>query len=205
MTNNHVLGYSMEAGNAVLEFDFFTREDGTTGPITSFRLKPEIFFITDARLDFSLVAVESTNADGFNISNHGWFPLIGPSGKAVVGERVSIIHHPNGEPQKVTVHDNKIVDIDINNDFLGYETDTMGGSSGSPVLNINWDLIALHHAAVGNSNEGIRISSIVKHLREVFDNESEIDLRPLYWGYDDLCILCNDDEGGRQSGGGYGQ
>ena len=49
--------------------------------------------------------------------------------------------------------------------FLLYRTDTMGGSSGSPVFNINWDLAALHHAAVGNANEGIRISSIVSHLR----------------------------------------
>ncbi len=175
MTNNHVLGDSIEAGNAMLELDFYRREDGTTGPVTRFRLQPVSFFITDARLDFTLVAVEATNTDGVNISDRGWFPLIGPSGKAVVGERVSIIHHPNGDPQMVTVHDNKIADVDFDNDFLLYETDTMGGSSGSPVFNINWDLVALHHAAVDKSNEGIRISSIVTRLREIFDYESEME------------------------------
>ncbi len=172
MTNNHVLGDSIEAGNANLEFDFYRREEGTTGPITSFRLQPVQFFVTDAPLDFTLVAVEATNADGVDVNDRGWFPLVGPSGKAVVGERVSIIHHPNGDPQMVTVHDNKIVGVDFNNDFLHYETDTMGGSSGSPVLNINWDLVALHHAAVDLKNEGIRISSIVTRLREIFENES---------------------------------
>ena len=172
MTNNHVLGDISEAGNARLEFDFYEREDGTTGPVIRFSLEPDLFFITDAPLDFTLVAVEATGADGANVSARGWFPLIGPSGKAVVGERVSIIQHPNGDPQKVTLHDNKVVDVDSENDFLNYETDTMGGSSGSPVLNINWDLVALHHAAVGNSNEGIRISSIVRRLREIFQDES---------------------------------
>lgn len=47
----------------------------------------------------------------------------------------------------------------------------MGGSSGSPVFNINWDLAALHHAAAGNANEGIRISSIVTHLRNLNSQE----------------------------------
>ena len=170
MTNNHVLGDADEASRAAIEFDFFTREDGTTGPVTRFRLQPGALFNTDIPLDFTLVAVEAINDDGAEVSERGWFPLVGPSGKAVVGERVSIIQHPNGEPQQVTVHDNKVVDI--NDAFLHYEADTMGGSSGSPVLNINWDLAALHHAAVGNKNEGVRISSIVTRLREIFSQES---------------------------------
>lgn len=169
MTNNHVLGDAIEAANAALEFDFFERDGGTIGPVIRFRLQPGALFVTDIPLDFSLVAVETTNAAGVVLSDRGWFPLVGPSGKAIVGERVSIIQHPNGDPQKVTLHDNKIVDF--SGDFLHYETDTMGGSSGSPVLNIDWDLAALHHAAVGNANEGIRISSIVAKLQEIFAQE----------------------------------
>lgn len=172
MTNNHVLGSRSEAGSATMEFDFFVREDGTNGPIIRFNLQPEAFFVTQVDLDFTLVAVEAVNSDGLQLSGRGWFPLAGPSGKAVVGERVSIIQHPNGDPQKVAVHDNKIVDVNFNDYFLHYETDTMGGSSGSPVLNIDWDLVALHHAAVGHSNEGIRISSIVSRLREILAQES---------------------------------
>ena len=170
MTNNHVLGDAIEAANATLEFDFFEREGGTTGPVIRFRLQPAALFVTDMPLDFSLVAVEATNAAGVELSDRGWFPLVGPSGKAIVGERVSIIQHPNGDPQKVTLHDNKIVDF--SGDFMHYETDTMGGSSGSPVLNIDWDVAALHHAAVGNANEGIRISSIVAKLQEIFAEEA---------------------------------
>lgn len=172
MTNNHVISDRNEASNATLEFDFFEREDNATGPVTRFKLQPQLLFVTDVRLDFSLIAVEPVNENGINVADRGWFPLIGPSGKAVVGERVSIIQHPNGDPQKITIHDNKLVDIDFKNDFLLYKTDTMGGSSGSPVLNINWDLVALHHAAIKDNNEGIRISSIVKRLQQIFSNES---------------------------------
>jgi len=170
MTNNHVLGDVAEAGGATVEFDFFEREDGTTGPVERYRLQPQKLFLTDGPLDFTVVAVEAVNESGAKVGDRGMFPLVGPSGKAVVGERVSVIQHPNGEPQKVTVHDNKVVDVD--GAFLYYETDTMGGSSGSPVLNINWDLAALHHAAVENKNEGIRISAIVAKLREMLSDES---------------------------------
>ena len=174
MTNNHVLGKRAEAENASLEFDFFEREDGTTEQVVRFSLQPSQFFVTDVGLDFTLVAVEAVNTDGHQVQDRGWFPLIGPSGKAIVGERVSIIQHPNGQPQKVAVHDNKIVDVNFDDNFIHYETDTMGGSSGAPVLNINWDLVALHHAAVGNNNEGVRISAIVTRLRELFAQEAKV-------------------------------
>ncbi|MEL7363857.1 MAG: serine protease, partial [Bacteroidota bacterium] len=170
MTNNHVLEDRQVARGATLEFDFYEREGGGTDPVERFRLLPEAFFATDEGLDFTLVAVEAVNADGARVQDRGWFPLLGTSGKAIIGERVSIIQHPNGEPQQVSVHDNKVVDVDA--DFLHYETDTMGGSSGSPVLNINWDLVALHRATVGDSNEGVRISSVVARLRELLELES---------------------------------
>jgi len=172
MTNNHVLGGAAEAGTATVEFDFFEREDGTTGPVSQFHLRPDELFVTDAPLDFTLVAVESTNPAGEDVSSRGWYSLVGPSGKAVVGERLSVIQHPNGDPQKVAVHDNKLAVVEPANDFLPYTTDTQGGSSGSPVLNIHWDLVALHHAATAGGNEGIRVSSIVRRLREIFREES---------------------------------
>ena len=52
---------------------------------------------------------------------------------------------------------------------LTYSTDTQPGSSGAPVLNDRWELVALHHSSrttdtiVGNV--GIRMSAIVSHVR----------------------------------------
>lgn len=172
MTNNHVLETADQAGDATLEFDFFEREGGGTGPVKRFRLQPERLFATDESLDFTVVAVEETNNVGDAVADRGFHPLIGPSGKAVVGERVSIIQHPGGAPQQVAIHENLIVDV--LDDFLHYATDTQGGSSGSGVFNDDWELVALHHAAVGNANEGIRISRIVERLKEIFSEEATV-------------------------------
>ncbi len=171
MTNHHVLQSAAEAATGILRFDFYRRADGATTPVANFALRPDWFFVTSDELDFTIVAVETTNATGAKVAERGWLPLIGPSGKAIVGERVNIIQHPGGLPQQVAIHENRIVDFD--DDWLWYVTDTQGGSSGSPVLNDQWELAALHHAAttIGGgqkANEGARISRIVTWLQAYF-------------------------------------
>ncbi len=53
--------------------------------------------------------------------------------------------------------------------LLHYAADTDGGSSGAPVFNDGWQLVALHHGGVesddGWMNEGIRISAIIDWLK----------------------------------------
>ena len=64
--------------------------------------------------------------------------------------------------------------MDIFDDFIHYSTDTMPGSSGSPVFNDEWMVVSLHHSGVPDpnkpgqfiSNEGIRISSIMEFVME---------------------------------------
>jgi len=53
----------------------------------------------------------------------------------------------------VALRDNKVLAIGTQpgqsgDDFLWYETDTLGGNSGSPVFNDQWQVVALHHAGV---------------------------------------------------------
>jgi endonuclease G len=72
----------------------------------------------------------------------------------------------------VALRENRIVDLP--GSFMHYETDTEPGSSGSPVFNDQWEVVALHHASVraqnhpelgGFLNEGIRISRILQFVR----------------------------------------
>ncbi len=190
MTNNHVLETALVASNSLIQFDFRERRDGTVSPSSDFRLRPNVFFLTNVHLDFTLVAIEPVNAQGDQAAARGWTPLIAESGKAIVGERVNIIQHPGGEPQQIALRENEI--RDVVDDFLHYSADTLQGSSGSPVNNDQWELAALHHAGVperndnnqillndgsvwdgsdaqiGNiswkANEGVRISRIVEHI-----------------------------------------
>jgi len=56
-----------------------------------------------------------------------------------------IIGHPSGAEQiMLSIRDNRVLDGDQTR--IHYRTPTLGGSSGSPVFNATWELIALHHA-----------------------------------------------------------
>jgi endonuclease G, mitochondrial len=110
----------------------------------------------------ALVAVAGSSSLGCN-------PLVEQLGKVIVGEYVTIVQHPSGLPKQVALRENQVVDLLPR--FLHYETDTEPGSSGSPVFNDQWQVVALHHASVprGNGrfiNEGVRVSQIVQFVRE---------------------------------------
>ena len=73
----------------------------------------------------------------------GYVPLVGATGKALIGQPVNIVQHPDGDPRRIAVRENLLVAIPDER-YLVYETDTEGGSSGAPVFNDNWELVALH-------------------------------------------------------------
>ena len=151
-----------------------------------FALVPQEFFLTDRELDYSLVAV----VDDGDLDAYGWLPLIEDSGKLLVGEKVNIIQHPNGEAKQLAIRNNQVVDeLEL---FLHYRTDTDPGSSGSPVFNDQWEVVALAHSGVPKrneqeqvvtsdgrlwqewmgeqriaweANEGVRVSRLVRHIR----------------------------------------
>lgn len=58
---------------------------------------------------------------------------------------LNIIQHPGGAPKQIGLRNNLAAKITTNN--LAYFTDTKGGSSGSPVTNDQWQVVALHKAA----------------------------------------------------------
>ncbi|KUN81206.1 endonuclease [Streptomyces griseoruber] len=192
LTNHHVLGDPEEAARSEVAFAF---QDGVGGgPLVPavFRLEPQRFFVTDQRLDFSLVAVAPSGTRGEALSSFGRLTLSEAQGKVVIGEFVNIVQHPRGEPKQLALRDNQVVDV--LDDFLHYECDTQPGSSGSPVFNDQWEVVALHHSAVPKTdgqgrplsvdgtvwqpdmgearlawkaNEGVRISRVLGALRAI--------------------------------------
>ena len=87
-----------------------------------------------------------------------------------VGDRVYIIQHPSGGMKKIGMHHNVV--RDVKSDVIQYWTDTEGGSSGSPVFDSDWNLVALHHRWVQESvdgqpefrNQGRRIDRVRERL-----------------------------------------
>jgi endonuclease G len=186
MTNNHVLGSAGDAANSLAEFNY---QDGIQTP-TVFGLDPNSLFITDPALDYTLVAVGERGTGQAEVGSFGFNRLIEQQGKILIGESLNIIQHPNGELKQVAIRENQLKDILPQ--FLHYHTDTAPGSSGSPVFNDQWELVALHHSGVPETdaqgryltvdgtvwepamgehrihwkaNEGARVSQIVAHLK----------------------------------------
>jgi endonuclease G len=186
LTNNHVFESAEAAAASLAEFNYQVSLDGRFKTSRVFPFAPEDFFLTDPALDYTLVALRPDPG----LAGFGWLRLIEESGKLMVGEWVNIIQHPNGEPKQLAIRENRVVDE--LEQFLHYVTDTAPGSSGSPVFNDQWEVVALHHSGVperdpqGNilttdgrrwepwmgehriawkANEGARASRLVAHIK----------------------------------------
>jgi len=194
MTNNHVLASGAEAEFVQLELDFEAMIFGEAKRTEVFELDPGRFFMTDIELDFALVAVKPKSRAGTALDVYGFKPLIGEQGKIIVSQPVNIIQHPDGRPKEVVIRNNQLIDLFDNQPdipFCHYLADTEEGSSGSPVFNDQWEIVALHHQAVPKTNtedelldadgavirkgedpgrivwianEGIRTSRLVRHI-----------------------------------------
>ncbi|AQZ70865.1 serine protease [[Actinomadura] parvosata subsp. kistnae] len=189
LTNHHVLPDATAAASVIVEFDAQVTVDNTPEVSRRFVLAPEVFFVADSALDFALVLVRP-DADGRQAGDtFGWNRLSVQTGKLVIGEPVNIIGHPSGRLKEISIRENRLeARLD---EFLHYQTDTEPGNSGSPVYNDQWEVTALHHSGVPRtddqgrilrrdgqpwregdgddavdwvSNEGVRISVILKHL-----------------------------------------
>jgi endonuclease G len=190
LTNNHVLSTPAEAATSRIEFNYQSGLDGSALPSVVFALDPGAFFLTDEKLDYTLVAVKEVSLNDMPLSEFGFNRLDPAQGKILLGEYVNIIQHPNGEPKQLALRENQIVDI--LDDYCHYLTDTAPGSSGSPVFNDQWEVVALHHMGVPKrnedgelitvegtlwepgadpallafkANEGTRVSALLRHVR----------------------------------------
>lgn len=198
LTNNHVLPSANVARFSAAEFDFQETLASAAPQSRFFALDPDTFFLTDPKLDFTLVAVRDPEEQ---LRPYGWNMLVAEEGKVQKGESVTIIQHPQAQTKQIALRENEITDI--LEQFLLYRTDTAPGSSGSPVFNDQWELVGLHHAGVPRrkngeiltrngvpwddsmsedlidwiANEGARISRIIKHLKNVTLSDAQSKLR----------------------------
>jgi len=104
----------------------------------------------------------------------GYIPLpVNPFNPAP-GSGLSIMQHPRGDPLKLALDDDGVLNLNENETRLRYETNTEKGSSGSPCFTFKWDLVALHHsgdpdfdpAHKPTYNEGIPMTAILKLMKE---------------------------------------
>jgi endonuclease G len=153
LTNEHVFGSADEAEPSIAEFNYRLDIAGRPEPSYQFRLRPDLFFFNNEPLDFALVAVEASSVDrGVPLSRFGYHRLIAESGKSLIKEWMTIIQHPAGARRQFAIRENQCVE-DRDPDVIWYMSDTAQGSSGAPVLNDSFQVVALHHSGVARQDD----------------------------------------------------
>ncbi len=168
MTNHHVIPDANAVEQSVAEFNYQYDFENNLMQTCRYRLNKNRFH-TNPVLDYTTVGVLS-DPQKPDLKTWGHV-ILNPHADPVPGEHVIIIQHPNGGPKQIVVTANQVIGIWEHR--LQYTTDTMPGSSGSPVFNDLWQAIAIHHAGgelkvndKGDKrfiNEGILMSAVSGH------------------------------------------
>jgi V8-like Glu-specific endopeptidase len=168
VTNHHVLENAQQSAQATIQFNYQQTAAGLDSEPVVFELDPGSRFATSAEDDWTLVRVKGdANAD--------WGAIQVAPIDVTKTERVTIIQHPSGGPKQIALYHNIVTYVDDNR--VQYLTDTLPGSSGSPVFDYQWRIVALHHSGgwivepgtkqrVVFRNEGININLIEQALSQ---------------------------------------
>lgn len=168
VTNHHVLPSDAMAQESIVQFNYQRTAAGHDAAVEAYRLAPDSFFATSPKNedDWTVVKVEGD-------ANAKWGALDLNQAGTEVQERVNIIQHPGGGPKQIAMYNNIVVFVGQNR--IQYLTDTLPGSSGSPVFDQNWRVVAVHHSGgwirePGSKqqyyrNEGVHVHAVVQGLK----------------------------------------
>jgi V8-like Glu-specific endopeptidase len=158
MTNNHCISNQTEANTLQVRWGYeYTTCGGST--LKSYNTTTGSTLVwTSAGLDATLLTINSTS---YNPAlNHGYLAV---SGRALISdEPIYIPQHPAGNPKKIAAQNDGVYwataptpmttesGYNTNASFL-HNADTVGGTSGSPVLDTQNYVIGLHHTGYASS------------------------------------------------------
>lgn len=164
LTNHHVLPTKEIAATSVAEFNYQETVDGLSAQISKYKLDAARF-VTNEKNDWTVVGVAPA-------VEKKWGAIALDRVPTRVGAYVNIIQHPGGGPKQIELYHNTVAFA--GNERVQYLTDTLPGSSGSPVFDDQWRLVALHHSGgmlrePGTKksyyrNEGVAIGAVLDDL-----------------------------------------
>jgi len=124
----------LQGANTVVKFDYHAADDAGTDVEVD---KVEAW---DQTLDFAVLRLKQ--AAPYKPLKIQRLPVIFSSGMYLP---LNIIQHPSGHPKRVALRNNLLTSADTNT--IRYFTDTLTGSSGSPVFDDTWRVVALHRGS----------------------------------------------------------
>ena len=162
LTNHHCIpGKKFKVLRAQIRFGYLTRR--TQGRVYPLAIQP---VETHRALDYAIVRVGGNPSAIYGHIKIKAYP-------AQAGEELFIIHHPLGQPKRLTRKDCRASPRNhFRRHMLRHRCDTEGGSSGSLIFSdISLNLVGLHFAGGLNpnkpnsSNHAIRISLLIRQSR----------------------------------------
>jgi endonuclease G len=175
LTNNHVLSDADYARFSYAEFNYEKGPDGIPLPERVFRFDPSQLFYTNEELDYTIIWLEEQSADGLAFIHQFGFLKLNPNlGKTKEGNYVSVIQHPDGKMKKVALRQNEVTNLSLPK-FIRYVADTKSGSSGAPVFNDKWEVVAVHHAGIPRYNAEKQILNVSGAVWDKSQGEVQID------------------------------
>ena len=172
VTNEHCVTSADEALNTDFDFGYEDSACNTNDASIALRISGSTFIQDSAALDYALVHFPNDDP----AATYGYLEI--DNRDAVVGEEIYIPQHPGGRARELGIESSDFGDsggICHVNTFapgcsssayqdVGYQCDTEGGSSGSPVLaRSSHKVIALHHCA-NCPNRGVPIDLVCAEI-----------------------------------------
>lgn len=195
VTNNHVLPLPEAARTATVEFGYQRTPHHLPQPELTMRLRPDRLFITDPNmsfggLDYSVIALRRPAPAEMGYLD----PVQGFT--ANTARNIFIVQHPGGGKAYVLNHNYK---VNLPDRCVTYISDTLEGSSGSPLFNGDGDLVGIHHLGnyvvkVGGKEEitnlGSRIELVIDDIARRLREETDMDeAQVIHWFGEESSVL----------------
>ena len=149
-----------------VRFDYVAGPDGVTVPAGKFyRFAAEwlIDSSPETDLDFAAVRLDGepgSEKDAQTGETRGWLEY--RPHKFAVGEVQLILQHQAAASLNLSA--GVVTALNTLHKRITYTANTEGGSSGSPVFTLGWQLVALHHYGHQSGNMGIPVENIWQQL-----------------------------------------
>lgn len=131
LTCNHVLSKTLQ--QAWVRFGYKT---GSTGDV--FELDDNVS--SNSNPDYALIRIQGQPQQ----------PILSPIDASLdAGQEIWLIHHPLGKP--VVITSGKV--MQVGKDYIDHNIGAQEGSSGAPIFNRQWELVAIHqgHPGIGRN------------------------------------------------------
>jgi AAA+ ATPase superfamily predicted ATPase len=175
LTNHHVVPSDEVAEETQVRFGYRLDQTGQLTQGETHQVKRALSRSPENALDYVVLQLDTAPGENPEIGH-----LYPAAQELKRDSRLYIIQHPSGDPQKVVLQGNRITYVADNHHRVQYLTNTKRGSSGSPVCNENWEVVALHHSGGPlpsspetshiRGNEGIPMLAILPEIEDLLPN-----------------------------------